>query len=75
MRWLLIYYVGKYYLFKTNTRMCSKSVQEVRVRMLGHFLQRSPKDYTKKFLQRVDLLHIVLKLRGLIKLRFIRNIS
>ena len=30
-----------------------------------YVLQRCPKDCTKKFLQRIDLLHIELELRGL----------
>ena len=33
--------------------------------MLEYFLQRCPKDCTEKFLQRADLLHIELELRGL----------
>ena len=38
---------------------------EVIVRTLEYFLQRRPKDCTKKFLQRVDLLQIELELLGL----------
>ena len=33
--------------------------------MLKYFLQRFPKGYTKKPLQKVDLPHIKLELRGL----------
>jgi hypothetical protein len=33
--------------------------------MLEYFLQRCPKDCTKKFLLRIDLLHIELELRDL----------
>ena len=33
--------------------------------MIEYFLQRCPKDCTKKSLQKVDLLHIELKLRDL----------
>jgi hypothetical protein len=33
-------------------------------RMLEYFLQRYPKDCNKKFLERVDLLQIVLELRS-----------
>jgi hypothetical protein len=48
--------------------MCSESIQEVRVCMLEYFLQRCPKDCTRKPLQRTNLLHISyirLKLRDL----------
>jgi hypothetical protein len=46
--------------------MCSESIREgIYWRMLNYFLQRCPKDCTKKPLQRVDLLHIELKLRVL----------
>jgi hypothetical protein len=39
--------------------------EDVRERMLEYFLQLCHKDCTKRSLQRVDLLHIKLKLRGL----------
>ena len=45
--------------------MCSETIQETRVCMLEYFLQRFPKDCTKNPLQRTNLLHIRLKLRGL----------
>jgi hypothetical protein len=35
------------------------------VRMLQHFLQRFPKDCTKRVVQKIELLHFKLKLRGL----------
>jgi hypothetical protein len=48
-----------------RTSMCSESIQEVRVCMLEYFLQRCPKDCTRKPLQRTNLLHIRLELRDL----------
>jgi hypothetical protein len=48
-----------------STSMCSESIKEVIVHMLERFLQRCPKDCAKNFLQRVDLLHFELELRGL----------
>ena len=47
------------------TTLCFRSIQEVRVRMLEHFSQRFPKGCTEKYLQKIDLLHVKLKLRGL----------
>ena len=44
--------------------MCSESIQEVIARMLEYFVQRCPKDCTKKILQRANFLHIELKLGG-----------
>jgi hypothetical protein len=32
--------------------------------MLEYFLERCPKDYAKRYFQKVGLLHIVLELRG-----------
>ena len=45
--------------------MCSESIQEVIARMLEYFVQRCPKDCTRQSPQKVNLLHIQLKLRGL----------
>jgi hypothetical protein len=55
-----------YWLTHLSISKCSKSIQEVRVCMLEYFLQRCcPKDCTRNPLQRTNLLHIRLKLRGL----------
>jgi hypothetical protein len=48
-----------------STTLCFGNIQEVRVRMLEHFLQRFPKDCTKKFLRGIGLLHVKLELQGL----------
>jgi hypothetical protein len=45
--------------------MCSENIQEVRVCILEYFLQRCPKDCTRKPLQRTNLLYIRLELLGL----------
>ena len=47
-----------------STSMCSESIQEVRVRTVRTLFKRCPKYCTKKSLQKVNLLHIELELRG-----------